>query len=220
MWRSTIYKLMGTGLNGSFDLRPDIKQWTIMSFHDQLPANLENAIQQNIKTLFGNFIAGWIRFFRCETGLFVLEIKGGHGNWDAHPVFKDIPKISQPSTDTPEFSPVAILTRATIRFRSIKAFWQQVPVVNSKVRKSTGLLFSIGTGEMPVIRQATFSVWESLYAMKHWAYTDPDHLLTIQRTRDEAWYSEELFLRMKILFAKGSVKGSDLHFMAKEKNQP
>ncbi len=201
--KKTFTKLMGTGRNGSFDLFPDFCQWTIMQFSDALPPiSLSGDIDRDTIThLHGNFIASWIKLFKCETGLFVLKITQGHGNWDKSPLLSDIPESAE------VYQPVAVLTRATIRLSKLPAFWKQVPYVNKKIANATGLLFSIGTGEVPLIKQATFSIWQSIQAMKDYAYNDPDHLQAIQKTRKEKWYREELFLRMIIISAKGSIKG-------------
>ncbi|WP_336514685.1 spheroidene monooxygenase [Pollutibacter soli] len=199
------YKLMGTGLNGSFDLRPDTRQWVIMSFSKtDVLYGIDKDSNTLIRKLYGKAISGWIKFFRCETAIFHLKIFSGHGSWDG----KVLP--AEKSDDVNNTELLAVFTRATIRLNKLRAFWKEVPKTNQKSREAEGLLFSIGTGEAPAIRQATFSIWRSLNHMKCYAYQTKEHLDVIRKTREEGWYSEEMFLRMKLISAYGSVKGKDM----------
>jgi heme-degrading monooxygenase HmoA len=52
---------------------------------------------------------------------------------------------------------------------------------------------------VPLTKQATFSIWESEAEMKAYAYKMRAHQEVIKRTRDENWYSEEMFLRFRLL---------------------
>ena len=74
---------------------------------------------------------------------------------------------------------------------------------------SKGYVTSFGIGEAPLYRQATFSVWESVEDMKAFAYQSAEHREVIQKTRDENWYSEELFARFKLIASFGTLKGAD-----------
>ena len=93
----------------------------------------------------------------------------------------------------------AVLTRATIRPRHLLRFWQSVAPVADELAVAPGRIFSIGVGEAPWIRQATFSVWESAQAMQDFAYRSEEHRAVIRRTREEGWYSEEMFARFALL---------------------
>ena len=105
--------------------------------------------------------------------------------------------------------PVAILTRATIRFSKLKAFWKNVNGVAAEDGRCRGFITSIGIGELPLIKQATFSIWQSMEAMKQFAYQDPRHLEVIKKTRQGRWYREDMFVRFKPIKTIGTIKASD-----------
>ena len=127
----------------------------------------------------------------------------GHGLWDKKQPFGDLPKHA-------DFEgPIGVLTRATIRLSKLRAFWGNVAGVANRMNNCKGLHTSFGIGELPFIKQATFSVWESKEAMKDFAYRMKEHNEVIQKTRKENWYSEELFVRFKLLLTVGTVHGHD-----------
>jgi hypothetical protein len=200
--RHDFIKLMGTGRNGSFDIHPDWQQWTIFSVTDQSPeffADQDPIIMMG--KMYGDFIARWCRWWKCECCFIICEIREGHGTWNGRTFADRQSKIEETE------GLMAVLTRATIRFSKLKAFWKNVSPVNAKMKGTPGLLYSIGVGEVPFTRQATFSVWESKKHMQTFAYSMHDHREVIAKTRKEKWYSEEMFLRLKPVFIKGTVKG-------------
>lgn len=112
-------------------------------------------------------------------------------------------------TAAPDEGPLCVLTRATIRWRRLVAFWSRVPDTNRSLVDTPGLVLSIGIGEAPVVRQATFSLWRSEADMRAFAYRTPVHAEVIRRTRDEAWYAEDLFARFKPISSEGTWRGDD-----------
>jgi len=58
-----------------------------------------------------------------------------------------------------------------------------------------GFITSVGIGEVPFIKQATFSVWKDLESVKKFAYRQREHAEVVKQTREKGWYSEELFAR-------------------------
>ncbi len=75
------------------------------------------------------------------------------------------------------------------------------------IEKEPGLLASVGLGELPFVRQATFSIWESQEQMMQYAYKTAHHQEVIKKTRQDNWYSEELFARFQVISAEGTWKG-------------
>lgn len=203
-FRSGFYKLMGCGRNGTFSIVPDWRQFALLTVSTE---PVEELLKQEtpalLKTLYGSFISGWYQWLGCETYTFLLEPIEGHGLWDGKKVFGELkPKSAYEG-------PIAILTRATIRLHKAHRFWQYVDAVAAQMASAEGFVTSVGVGEIPWIKQATFSVWESKEKMKAFAYRMQEHAQVIRLTRSENWYSEDMFVRFKILAGRGTMQGID-----------
>jgi len=200
------WKLLGCGKNGTFDIHPDWRQWGILSVtglvHDSSKSNYESP-SINYKPLYSSFISNWWNFFHCEVYTILLQPIEGHGTWDGKEVFGTLPK------QTEYEGLIAVLTRATIRLTRLKNFWKNADGVANKMNNAKGLISSVGIGEVPWIKQATFSIWESKEHMKQFAYKMQEHTEVIQKTRKENWYSEDMFIRFKILASFGTLHGND-----------
>ncbi len=195
---------MGSGRNGTFDKTPDWQQWAVLTVGLQQSTagrQPESAIDQltsiDMQSAVGSqrssFITRYWKFFNCSTTTFILEPIEGHGLWDAKEVFGSLPK------QTSYEGEIAVLTRATIRIKRLKRFWSHVDAVGSQMAAAEGFIRSYGIGEMPFIKQATFSIWQSKEHMKNFAYKMKDHAEVIRKTHEEKWYSEEMFVRFKVL---------------------
>lgn len=197
----SFYKLMGSGKNGSFDKTPDLQQWAMMAAFNEI-ANVNSGILEQrayIKQLYGSFIAGWLNLFNCEVFTFLLEPTEGHGKWDGREPFGKLPRQSSLP------GPVAVLTRATIRIGRLKQFWANVDGVASRMSGSEGFITSLGVGEVPWIKQATFSVWQNREAMRNFAYKMKEHAEVVRKTHSEKWYSEDMFVRFRIVSSTGTI---------------
>jgi hypothetical protein len=203
LFRSGIsfWKLMGCGNNGTFDMNPDWQQWGLLSVHRKTAAGNPAFILS--KNLYGRFINNWWSFFNCEVYTILLEPTQSHGYWNGKQPF------GAPSKSNSREGAIAVLTRATIRIGRLKSFWKNVPAVAGKIAGADGFISSVGIGEWPFIRQATFSVWKSKECMQDFAYKMNEHADVIKKTKAENWYSEELFARFKIIAVKGTIKGQD-----------
>lgn len=197
----SFYKLMGCGKNGTFDKNPEWQQWGILAVHDNSLADITEA--NRTEKLYGSFISAWLKFFKCESCTILLKPIEGHGLWDGKEVFGSLPKA------TAYNGYIAILTRATIRISQQKSFWQNVSGVAEQMNSAKGFIMSVGIGEMPYLKQATFSIWENKECMKTFAYQMQAHQEVIRKTRKENWYSEDMFVRFIPLCSFGSIKGNN-----------
>lgn len=186
---------MGCGRNGTFDKVPDLKQWAVLAVHESGAFNN--------KAICGPFLYKWWKFFHCETYTLLLTPVEGRGKWDGKQPFGDLPLKSGYE------GPVATLTRATIRLRKLKFFWRHVAPVAAHMDTADGFVMSVGIGEVPWVKQATFSVWQSTAAMKTFAYQMQAHTEVIRKTREQKWYSEDMFVRFRITGHAGTLKGRD-----------
>lgn len=125
-----------------------------------------------------------------------------HGQWDGVAPFTE-------TVDYDKKKLVAVLTRATIQPRQLWRFWRFVPPVSASVEGRAGLIFSKGIGELPLIQQATFSLWEDSEKMLAYAYQSHYHKEVVQKTRELGWYKEELFSRFHPYAAEGSWKAGN-----------
>ena len=198
----SFWKLMGCGRNGTFDIHPDWRQWGILTVSGGTQ-NIHQIPAIDYKQQFGAFIDGWWTFFRCERFTILLKPVEGHGTWDGKEAFGILPKQSEYE------GLIAILTRATIRLNKLKNFWKNVDAVAEQMSGANGFITSFGIGEVPWIKQATFSIWRSKADMKKFAYTMQQHADVIRKTRKENWYSEDMFIRFVPLAAYGSINGKN-----------
>lgn len=185
------WKLMGSGKNGTFDLNPDWQQWALLSTWDT-EQDFEHFYQHSS-------IATWWRICATETFTILNEPLASHGKWSKKEPF-------EAKNDAKE-GPLAVLTRAQIKWTKLNAFWKQVPAAAAEMQQAKGYLFSVGIGEAPLYLQATYSVWDTAESMQNYAYKSEVHAEVIRKTRKEGWYSEELFARFTPIRTLGSLKG-------------
>ncbi len=193
------YQLLGTGRNGTFDKRPNWRQWAIFTVtslsnsHTQVDAPIDSIT--NVTSFW--LIRNWLQLFQAKYCTLFLSPHTAHGTWNGFHLTTNA-VISNPS-------PIAVLTRASIKYSKMKRFWEHVDAVAIQMAISPGFMYSIGIGEIPFLRQATFSIWENTEQMKRFAYEQPEHKQVIKRTKKEQWYSEEMFVRFSIMAIVGDV---------------
>ena len=132
-----------------------------------------------------------------------LRSLGGHGTWRGY----DVVDALVPAQAGP--GPVAVMTRATVRLRRWRGFVSAGHQVSAEVRDAPGLLAVVGIGEAPVGRQATFSLWRDITDARSFAYSAPQHVDAIRRTRLDGWYGEQLFARFRPYGSVGTWDGVD-----------
>lgn len=190
------WKLMGNGKDAQVDLAPDYKHWSILTTWEN-EADFR-AFEQH------SSVMKWFRFFGMEEFTILLKPLSAHGLWSGIEPFK----AERTATNSTER--IAVITRASIHFRRLKEFRENIKQAADAMRSAEGFILSAGMGENPFVDQATFSIWENSQSMKDYAYKSVDHANVIKLTRERKWYKEELFARFEIIECKGSLNGQSL----------
>ncbi|WP_046242436.1 DUF3291 domain-containing protein [Hymenobacter terrenus] len=188
------YKLMGSGANNGFGFWPNLRRYGFMAVWENAAAAEAFFVQHPL----------WATYEQHSTELWSVHLAPlkSHGLWDGKAPFEYVSgQVAAPD------APVAVLTRASISWRKTRRFWQYVEPTSAALGQAVGVRAAIGLGELPIVRQATFSVWESAQAMQEYAYRDARHREVIVLTRREKWYAEEMFARFQVLASTGTLDG-------------
>ncbi len=192
------FQLLGSGAANGFGFLPNLDRYGLLAvWADEAAA-----------AAFFNTHPLWIKYQERSHEIWTADLAPlrSHGLWDKVNPFDYQPEVPTPPTLA---EPVAVLTRASIRLAKAPRFWRYVEPTSRALAQAAGVRLAIGLGELPLVRQATFSVWESAEAMQQYAYRDAGHREVIQLTRREGWYSEELFARFRVLGSTGTVDGAN-----------
>jgi hypothetical protein len=189
------WKLAGTGRGKTMTLGADLRRWALFAVWDG-PGALD-------RFLGSSPVPGRWAEWAEEAWSVRLDPLRAHGAWGGRNPLEGAPGGREPH------GPVAILTRATIRPRRLLAFYRAIEPPATDLLGHPGLIDSLGFGEWPLARQATFSLWEGLEHATAFAYAREDHRTVVRRTRAENWYSEELFARFSPFGSVGTWNGRD-----------
>jgi hypothetical protein len=183
------YKLLGTGGGDGYQWQPDFSTYALLTvFSDDSSAQNfsdEANVLKEYKSRAAQFATIWLSPFEV------------HGQWSKKQPFE--------LQNFDENRPIAIITRARIKWRYLYRFWKLVPSVSHSINDKGGPLFGKGIGEWPLIQQATFSIWKDKQTMVDFAYRSKLHQKAIQNTRKLNWYSEEMFVRFHPIKIEGNL---------------
>lgn len=178
----SFYKLMGSGRGLGFNAFPDWSTYVLLQVWSS-----EDALQDFFQT--GEILQ---RYRLRSTEVWTIHLKNvsSHGQWDKGNPFQ----VEESLTKT---EIIVVLTRATIKWNKIISFWRYVPTSHQPLKDNSGLLYTKGIGEVPIIQMATVSIWKDLESLNNFAYNTKEHREAINKTRRLNWYKEELFARFK-----------------------
>jgi len=211
----TMVKVMGSGHQGGFSLRPSAThQGLICTF-----SHLDLAE----KFLQGPAVQAYRERAReCWTG--VLKVQSARGHWDKQAWQASSAEAmgdqDQAQAQAHELSqaqpagPFAVLTRASILPTKAMAFWRYAPAAQADLDKSPGCLLAMGLGEAPLVRQCTFSLWQDTAAMLNYAHQGA-HQVASAAAYKHQFFSESLFVRMQVLQMAGVWRGQPFQFQRK-----
>ncbi len=194
-------KVMGSGHGGGFGLRPSATHQGLICRFSRLDLAQE--------FLHGPQ-AGALRERARESWSGVLAVTSSRGSWDQQPwPLTDASTGVDGPMDTAGLArPLAILTRASIVPSKAMAFWRHAPAAQADLRKAPGCLLAMGLGEVPLVRQCTFSLWRDAQAMRGYA-TQGAHQVAAAAAHRHGFFSESLFVHMDVLQMSGRWQGQD-----------
>ena len=184
------WKLCGSGTGEGFTPVPNTAVYAILAIWP-------DAATARTRTQSGLFARYQSR--AQEDWSVFLQTKTVRGAWSGKSPFT--------VTDCDSDGALAALTRASIRPKIAKRFWNRVPHISDVIGKDPNVAFKIGIGEMPMLHQVTFSIWPSEEAMAAFARTGP-HAEAIRAVRDEGWFREELYARFVVHSDRGTWNGT------------
>lgn len=174
------FKSMGTGGADGFGAWPNFGKYAwIMVWKSHLEAELffKNS------TYFKEYVT------RCSnTRILYLKNIISNGKWSGLNPFL-------PTKNIPIDSKIVVITRANIKINMLLKFWLEVGKTAEELYRSKDLEFAVGVGELPIIQQATISIWPNMERIRSYAFESDVHKNVIFLTRKHNWYSEELFAR-------------------------
>lgn len=193
--RTLFWKLCGSGTGEGFTPRPNWGVWGILAvWADE--ASARAGIHDS---------PVWTRWRKAATEDWTVFLHpvSARGSWSGvNPFLPDGPAPLH-------HQGLASLTRATLRPSRALRFWNRVPDISASIGADPNVAFKIGIGEMPLLHQATFSIWPDAEAMARFARGNGPHGQAIRAVREGDWFAEELYARFAVLGTEGLWGGAD-----------
>jgi heme-degrading monooxygenase HmoA len=179
-------KLLGTGSKDGFSIIPDFSSYVIITSwkNDDFRKKF---IDEN--ELFNEITKKSSKRIEIK-----IDPYNYIGSWNGIIPFKNKSSYKE--------GKIFVLTRARVKLNKLINFFISTSSAAKSINSKEGAEYYKGIGELPIIEQATISIWESEQSMKDYAYSDKRHLKIINKARKNKWYSEELFVRSNIISSK------------------
>jgi hypothetical protein len=172
-------RALGSGRDGGFGLVPSADRHGLFALFDD-DAVADRFIDRS------SVVAAY-RTHASELLVARLRATSSRGSWDGQ-------RMAVSAAVDPA-APVAALTRAAIRPLSAAAFWRHAPSSQRGLASAPGCRLAVGLGEAPLLRQATFSLWDDSAAMDAYARQGP-HLAAIRAAQRDGHFAESMFVRL------------------------
>jgi len=183
-------KVLGSGYEGGFGLRPSPSRQGLFGLFDSLASAqafiASSSVIQTYQERSDEFCWALLKTWSCR------------GSWDGQSL--------NVCAAQPIRGPVAALTRASIKLAKAPAFWKHAPPSQNALADAKGCQLAVGLGEAPFVRQATFSIWDSVSDMNAYARSGA-HLEAIQAAAENDYFSESMFARFVPLQVQGQWQG-------------
>lgn len=199
-------KVMGSGHEGGFTLRPSATHQGLLCRFDTADAAMDFLHGEQVQMF-------RTRARECWAG--VMAVTSARGQWDQQSWGLSDTRNTRLSDDWCQrlpaqgaAGPLAVLTRASIQPVKATAFWRHAPAAQAALDRAEGCLLSMGLGEAPLLRQCTFSLWQDESSMLGYA-REGAHQQASSAAWGQKFFTESLFVRMRVLRMAGLWKGRD-----------
>jgi len=186
-------KVLGSGVEGGFGLKPSASILGLFCV-------FRDAASAEAFTAHDGLMRRWQDRSR-ESFCVKMRVYSCRGSWAGSRLAV--------TADAPVAGPVVSLTRASIKPTRAAAFWQMQPPAERSLEQATGCRLAIGVGEAPLLRQATFTVWDDVAAMDRYARSGAHQEAIVAAARG-GFFSESMFVRFAPYEIHGQWKGSSI----------
>ena len=183
-------KVLGSGHDGGFGLRPSGSRMGLFLLFDG-EVSARAFIDRSAH------LQAW-RQRAAELCIAVLRTSSARGRWSGQDLSVTASAVGG--------GPVGVLTRASIRPSRAAAFWRHATPSQQALSQAPGCRLAVGLGEAPLLRQATFSIWDDVASMERYAHSAA-HAEAIRAAYGAQCFSESLFARFVPLALTGQWMG-------------
>ncbi|HEY0134364.1 MAG TPA: hypothetical protein VGB85_09800 [Nannocystis sp.] len=189
------HHLLGSGAGLGFSRIPDLSRYALLAtWSSEQAADEFFAASQLLAD---------IRRHASDVWTVKLLARRSRGSWKRRTPFTPAPD------ELPTGLPAVVITRASLRLRTMLRFWARVPAIERDLVAAPGLRYALGVGELPWIRPITFSVWDDEAAIDRFAYAGSCHHAAARAAHTRGWFREDLFARFAAIATQGQLAGRD-----------